>query len=105
MLGNHFRDAQCGFKAARADVARRVLPLVEDEEWFFDTEFLVLAEHEGLRIHEIPVDWVDDPDTRVDIPSTAIADLRGIWRLLRSRGRIMRSGLNNHRHVPAEGRR
>jgi glycosyltransferase involved in cell wall biosynthesis len=105
VLGNHFSDAQCGFKAIRADVARLVLPMIEDEEWFFDTELLVLSEHQGLRIHEVPVDWIDDPDTRVDIPSTAVADLRGIWRLLRTRGRVSRSGLNNHRHRPVEALR
>jgi len=103
-LGSHFSDAQCGFKAVRADVARDVLPLVEDQEWFFDTELLVLAERRGLRIHEVPVDWIDDPDSRVDIPRTAIADLKGVWRLLRSRGRIHGVGLNNHRQVPAESR-
>jgi putative flippase GtrA len=82
-LLNGFSDAQCGFKAARADVARALLPLVEDDGWFFDTELLVLAEHNGLRIHEVPVDWVDDPDSRVHITSTALDDLRGIVRLLR----------------------
>ena len=66
----------------RADVAHALLPLVEDEGWFFDTELLVLAEHNGLRIHEVPVDWVDDPVSRVDIVRTAAADLRGVWRLL-----------------------
>jgi hypothetical protein len=55
-----------------------VLPLVEDRGWFFDTELLVLAEHAGLRIHEVPVDWVDDTDSRVDIVATALGDLRGI---------------------------
>ncbi|WP_432540408.1 bifunctional glycosyltransferase family 2/GtrA family protein [Kineococcus sp. SYSU DK002] len=76
-----FTDAQCGFKAIRADVAARILPLVEDTGWFFDTEVLVLAERSGLRIQEIPVDWVDDPDSRVDVVATALADLRGIRRL------------------------
>ncbi|GAA0289509.1 bifunctional glycosyltransferase family 2/GtrA family protein [Kineococcus aurantiacus] len=76
-----FTDAQCGFKALRADVAQRILPLVEDTGWFFDTEVLVLAERSGLRIQEIPVDWVDDPDSSVDIVATAVADLRGIRRL------------------------
>jgi putative flippase GtrA len=78
-----FSDAQCGFKALRADVARALLPLVEDQGWFFDTELLVLAEHNGLRIHEVPVDWVDDPVSRVDIVTTAAADLHGVWRMLR----------------------
>ncbi|MEV5431592.1 dolichyl-phosphate beta-glucosyltransferase [Streptomyces sp. NPDC052701] len=79
-----FSDAQCGFKAVRRDVAERLLPLVEDRAWFFDTELLVIAERAGLRIHEVPVDWVDDPDSRVRIVSTALADLRGIARLGRA---------------------
>lgn len=83
-LRTRFSDAQCGFKAIRRDVARAVLPLVEDDAWFFDTELLVLAERAGLRIHEVPVDWVDDPDSRVDVLRTAYDDVRGIVRLGRS---------------------
>ena len=82
-LAAGFSDAQCGFKAVRADVAQRLLPHITDTGWFFDTELLVLAERTGLRIHEVPVDWVDDPDSRVDIVATATADLKGIARLLR----------------------
>src|SRR3984957_7827102 len=80
-LGSRFSDAQCGFKAIGAFQARQLLPLVEDRGWFFDTELLVLAERAGLRIHEVPVDWVDDADSRVDIVATALGDLRGIVRL------------------------
>ena len=89
-LATRFSDAQCGFKAIRADRARELLPMVQDNGWFFDTELLVLAERSGMRIHEVPVDWIDDPDSRVDIVQTAIADLRGIVRLTRdlARGRI-----------------
>jgi glycosyltransferase involved in cell wall biosynthesis len=76
-----FSDAQCGFKAIRACQARQLLPLVADTGWFFDTELLVLAERAGLRIHEVPVDWTDDTDSRVDIIDTALKDLRGIARL------------------------
>jgi putative flippase GtrA len=82
-LNTKFSDAQCGFKAIRKDRAQLLLPLVKDNEWFFDTELLVLAERSGLRIHEVPVDWVDDPDSRVRLRSTAIADLRGVVRLMR----------------------
>ncbi|MFK4082889.1 glycosyltransferase [Kribbella sp. NPDC020789] len=84
-LSTHFSDAQCGFKAIRADVARELLPYVEDTSWFFDTELLVLAERAGLRIHEVPVDWIDDLDSRVAIAKTVGEDLRGIARLARSR--------------------
>ena len=80
-LRARFSDAQCGFKAIRADAAQRLLPQVEDQAWFFDTELLVLAQRQGLRVHEVPVDWTDDPDSRVDIVSTALADLRGVARL------------------------
>jgi putative flippase GtrA len=80
-LRARFSDAQCGFKAVRTDVAKRLLPTVVDQGWFFDTELLVLAQRERLRIHEVPVDWVDDPDSRVDIIRTAMGDLRGVGRL------------------------
>jgi putative flippase GtrA len=92
MLRSRFTDAQCGFKAIRADAARQLLPLIEDEGWFFDTELLVLAEYNGFRIHEVAVDWVDDPDSRVDVVATAREDLKGVARLLlalaRGHGRI-----------------
>ena len=80
-LGATFSDAQCGFKAITAVAARRLVPAVQDQAWFFDTELLVLAQRAGMRIHEVPVDWTDDPDSRVDIAKTAIDDLRGILRL------------------------
>ena len=87
-LSAHFSDAQCGFKAIRSDVAKQLLPLVQDDGWFFDTEILVLAERSGLRIHEVPVDWVDDPDSSVDIVATAVCDLKGVWRV----GRALATG-------------
>ena len=104
-LRSGFSDAQCGFKAIRTDMARALLPLVEDEDWFFDTELLVVAEHNGLRIHEVPVDWVDDPDSRVNVVGTARADLHGIWRMLGSlaTGRAVASGLHADEARPAPG--
>jgi putative flippase GtrA len=104
-LAARFSDAQCGFKAIRGDVAQRLVPLVEDTGWFFDTELLVLAERAGLRIHEVPVDWVDDPNSSVDIVRTATEDLKGIVRLGRAlaggrvplhdlRGQLGRGGLD-----------
>ncbi|MFC8718528.1 glycosyltransferase [Kitasatospora sp. NPDC057198] len=78
-----FSDAQCGFKAGRTEVVKRLLDEVEDNAWFFDTELLLLAEASGLRIHEVPVDWVDDPDSRVDIVRTVVDDLKGMARVAR----------------------
>jgi len=79
-----FSDAQCGFKAVRADVVRRLVPLVADNGWFFDTELLLLAERNGMRIHEVPVDWIEDLDSRVDLGATIASDLHGLWRVRRS---------------------
>ncbi len=84
MFATQIRDMQCGFKAVRADVARELLPAVKDDEWFFDTELLLLAERNGLRVHEVPVDWVDDPGSTVNIAKTATADARGALRLART---------------------
>ena len=81
-LRARFSDAQCGFKAVRADLLPSLLPEVKDESWFFDTELLVRAQRRGLRIHEVPVDWIDDPDSRVSIMRTAVDDLRGVARLM-----------------------
>jgi glycosyltransferase involved in cell wall biosynthesis len=102
-LRPHFTDATCGFKAARRETAQTLLPLVRDEQWFFDTEFLVLAERNGFRIHEVPVDWVDDSDSRVHVASVAKDDLRGVCRLIRNRAtgqeRLKHlSGTGNHLH-------
>jgi len=80
-LRARFTDAQCGFKAVRTDALAELLPAIRDESWFFDTELLILAQRRGMRIHEVPVDWIDDPDSRVDIVATALADLRGVARL------------------------
>jgi SAM-dependent methyltransferase/glycosyltransferase involved in cell wall biosynthesis len=84
------RDAQCGFKAARREVALSLIPRIEDDGWFFDTELIVLAWRDGLRINEVPVRWVEDDDSRVRIIRTATDDLKGIWRLVRD-GRRQRS--------------
>jgi putative flippase GtrA len=88
-LRARFSDAQCGFKAIRTDRVQELLPAVKDDGWFFDTELLMLAQRRGFRIHEVPVDWVDDPDSRVDIVSTAWIDLKGVARLLTA-GRVAR---------------
>ena len=82
---NRFSDAQCGFKALTRQAASTLLPAVENNQWFFDTELLLLAEERGLRIHEVPVDWVEDLDTRVNIVSTVLEDVMGLWRVRRQR--------------------
>lgn len=101
LFSTRFSDAQCGFKAVQAGVARRLIPLIEDNNWFFDTELLILAERAGYRLKEVPVAWVEDFDTRVNVPKTVAEDLLGLarmrlgrpWRALRegSEGGLRRS--------------
>src|SRR6476661_2379360 len=90
---NRFSDAQCGFKALTREAAASLLPQVENNQWFFDTELLLLAEERGLRIHEVPVDWVEDLDTRVKIVSTVMEDMKGLWRVRRQRLQRKRAAL------------
>jgi glycosyl transferase family 2 len=100
-LRSKVSDFQCGFKALRRERALELLPLVEDESWFFDTELVVTAERLGLRVTEIPVEWVDDPDSRVRIVSTAAEDLKGVWRL--SHGRSLREVRRRSPALPPAG--
>ena len=86
-LRSRVSDFQCGFKAMRRERALQILPLVDDNEWFFDTELIVTTERLGVRIAETPVEWTDDPNSSVDILRTALDDLRGMWRMARRRGR------------------
>ena len=100
-----FVDAQCGFKAVSRRVVEQVLPLVQDTGWFFDTELLILCEKNGYRVREIPVRWVDDPDSRVKIVSTAIEDMKGLLRLRFGGLRESREVLSRHSRqgAPATG--
>jgi glycosyltransferase involved in cell wall biosynthesis len=94
VLSARFADAQCGFKAGRTEVIRALLPDVKDNAWFFDTELLILAQRRGLRIYQLPVAWTEDPDSKVDIVGTALADLRGVARLRFAR--LSKQGASKH---------
>lgn len=86
MFGIGFSDAQCGFKGISRKAADHLLPLVEDGEWFMDTELLLLAERLHYRIFDLPVEWTDNPDSRVAIYSTAMKDIQGLMRMRRRFG-------------------
>jgi len=81
----HFSDAQCGFKAVTRKVVTDLIPGVVDNEWFFDSELLLLAEKRGLRIYEEPVTWTDNPGSTVRVMKTAVGDIKGLWRLFVTR--------------------
>lgn len=89
----HFSDAQCGFKAVTRRIVDKVVPLIEDDEWFFDTELLVITEKAGFRIYEEAVNWIDNPGSTVRVMKTAQGDLEGLLRIFKSRPwkRVMKS--------------
>ena len=82
-------DAQCGFKAMRRAAIAPLLPHIRASRWFFDTELLLLAHRRGLRVQEVPVRWVEHPDSRVNLSSTI---LQMAWGLLRLRCRVGTNG-------------
>jgi hypothetical protein len=84
-------DARCGFKAGRREVIQALLPEIEDDAWFFDTELLCLAQRRRFSIHEVPVRWIEDRDPRVAILAAAREDLRGVMRLRAAQRRDPRS--------------
>ena len=81
MFFTRFTDAQCGFKAISRSAAQLLIPYIKDQGWFFDSELLILAEKTGFTIKDVPVTWIDDPDSRVNVIKTATDDLKGLWRL------------------------
>ena len=81
----HFSDAQCGFKAVTRRTIRELIPYIKDNEWFFDTELLIMAEKTGYRIYEEPVTWIDNPGSTVRVMKTAQGDLDGLKRLFTTR--------------------
>ena len=84
LLRTRFSDAQCGFKAVSSRVVREIVPLIEDQGWFFDTELLVLSERLGYPVKDVPVLWIEDNDSRVKIVKTALDDIKGLLRLRRT---------------------
>jgi len=81
LLGFPFTDAQCGFKAVSKQLVKDLFPMIEDDEWFFDTELLYLAYRNGYKVKELPVRWIEDTDSRVKIARTAWLDIKGIFRM------------------------
>ncbi|HMB71257.1 MAG TPA: dolichyl-phosphate beta-glucosyltransferase [bacterium] len=90
-FGTRFTDAQCGFKGIRREAVQRLVPHVEDRKWFFDTELLVIAEKSGHGIDEVPVDWIEDLDTRVQLLRTIWDDLVALARLRGSLSRVLKA--------------
>lgn len=81
LFWHRFRDAQCGFKGATRRAVDELVPQVKDQAWFFDTELLLKGERQGYRIFELPVEWIEDLDTRVKIVKTAMEDIKGLLRV------------------------
>jgi len=81
MFFTGFPDAQCGFKAITRSAAEAIVPKIKNNNWFFDTELLIIAAKRGYRIKTVPVKWQDDPNSTVNVMKTATEDLKGLLRL------------------------
>lgn len=81
----HFQDAQCGLKALTREATQKILPLVKNNQWFFDTEILIIGEKAGFKIFELPIKWKDDPTSTVKVLKTAGEDIKGLVRLFFTR--------------------
>lgn len=79
--GRSFVDAQCGFKAVSREAIQKLVPQIKDNAWFFDTELLLRAEKASYKIHQVPVRWIDDPASTVNITDTAWKDIKGLIRV------------------------
>jgi dolichyl-phosphate beta-glucosyltransferase len=60
-------DTQCGFKLLRGPVAAALFPQVTTDGFGFDVELLLLAQRAGYRIGEVPVNWADQPGSKVGV--------------------------------------
>jgi glycosyltransferase involved in cell wall biosynthesis len=78
---SNLSDTQCGFKAISRQAAHELIPRIESEEWFFDTELLLLAEKGGYRVKDVPITWTEDQDSRVNVLKTVSEDLQGLLRM------------------------
>lgn len=96
IVPHRFSDAQCGFKALHRTAAQELVPLVENNRWFFDTELLLAAEERGYRVHEVPVRWLEDTDTRVHIGKTAWEDVQGLLRVRMQRWQRRFGSIHEH---------
>jgi glycosyltransferase involved in cell wall biosynthesis len=82
LLKVNISDGMCGFKFLKKTSYDKILKSgLENNEWFFCTELLVKAEWMGMNIHEIPVKWEDDSDSRVELFKTITKYLKEIKRL------------------------
>lgn len=95
-FGTRFTDGMCGFKFARRQRVLGLIRDIENNDWFFSTALLVLAEKRGLTVREIPVRWTDDPHSKVRIIPLSLSYLRSMLRL---RARLRGLGLSRERPV------
>jgi dolichyl-phosphate beta-glucosyltransferase len=74
-------DTQCGFKFFHRDVAKRLFTLQKIDGYMYDVEILLLAQHLGYKVCEVPIRWRDDGDSRLDLVRGNLRNLRDILRV------------------------
>jgi glycosyltransferase involved in cell wall biosynthesis len=85
ILNHNFSDMQCGFKAIRTEVLKKIAPYLRDPKWFFDTELIIFTNAFGCRIKEVPVDWsenrYDERRSKVHIIKDSLKFIRNLIKL------------------------
>ncbi len=83
LLGTKIADTQCGFKMFTREAVQIITPHQRLERWAFDAELIFIAQRLGLKVVEVPVRWVNSPDTRVRMFSDGMGMVRDLWRIRR----------------------
>lgn len=85
IIGNNISDTQCGFKAIKTEVFKKIAPYIEDNKWFFDTEIISFTHHLGYKIKEVPVNWeenrYDERKSKVNLLKDSFIHLKNLLRL------------------------
>jgi dolichyl-phosphate beta-glucosyltransferase len=74
-------DTQCGFKFFQHAAAKLIFGLQKIDGYMYDVEILLLAQRLGLRVHEIPIRWRDDGDSRLQLVRGNLRNVRDILRI------------------------
>ncbi|WP_054112469.1 glycosyltransferase [Marinagarivorans algicola] len=81
-FGSSFSDGMCGFKFLKRNILASLMAGgAKSDGWFFATELLVVADALKLSIKDLPVEWTDDPNSKVKITKLTVEYLKAMKRL------------------------
>jgi glycosyltransferase involved in cell wall biosynthesis len=78
-------DTQCGFKAVKTPLAKKIIEKQTINKWAFDVEWLYIAKVNHIKAIEIPVIWDNDEDSKVSVLSSSINFFKDLFRIIRNK--------------------